>query len=188
MLVRRLYRLVYRRDPPDRLHMDYGLGFLVWKFVRKWMNAAIIPYIPFNGLRIALYRLIGYKIGKHCFIGMRCYLDDRCPELLTIGDHVDISYCVKCAMHGVGHDPTPITIGDYCFIGLGSILISGKKGITLGEGVVVGAGSLVNKSVPDWKIVAGNPARIIRDAPRGDLDNRHDPKLWERETDGGHTV
>lgn len=39
------------------------------------------------------------------------------------------------------------------------------KGVTIGEGAIVGAGSVVTKNVPDWTIVAGNPARIVREIP-----------------------
>ena len=39
------------------------------------------------------------------------------------------------------------------------------KGVTIGEGSIVGAGSVVTKSVPPWTIVGGNPARIIREIP-----------------------
>lgn len=53
-----------------------------------------------------------------------------------------------------------LTICDKSWIGLNSILL---KGITIGEGAIVGAGSVVTKDVPPWTIVAGNPAQIIRE-------------------------
>ena len=52
-----------------------------------------------------------------------------------------------------------ITVGDYAWIGAGSIIM---PGVTIGRGAVVGAGSVVTKDVPARMIVAGNPARIIR--------------------------
>jgi acetyltransferase-like isoleucine patch superfamily enzyme len=60
---------------------------------------------------------------------------------------------VKCA---------PIIIKDKVWIGFNSIIL---KGVTIGEGSIVGAGSVVTKDVPDWTIVAGNPAKIIRTIP-----------------------
>lgn len=54
----------------------------------------------------------------------------------------------------------PITIGDNCWIGGGAIIC---PGVTLGNNVVVGAGSVVTKSFKDNVVIAGNPAKIIRE-------------------------
>ncbi|QBN20658.1 acyltransferase [Flavobacterium nackdongense] len=58
-----------------------------------------------------------------------------------------------------------ITIKDKAWIGFNSIIL---KGVTIGEGAIVGAGSVVTKDVPDWTIVAGNPAKIIREIPENE--------------------
>jgi len=52
----------------------------------------------------------------------------------------------------------PIKIGRGCFIGARSIIL---KGVTLGDRVIIGAGSVVTKDVPAYSIGAGNPARIV---------------------------
>lgn len=52
-----------------------------------------------------------------------------------------------------------VTIKDKAWIGFNSIIL---KGVTIGEGAIVGSGSVVSKDVPDWTIVAGNPAQIVR--------------------------
>lgn len=57
----------------------------------------------------------------------------------------------------------PVKIGDDCFLGAGSFIL---KGVTLGRGVVVGAGSVVTHSAPDFAIVAGNPAKQIGSVAR----------------------
>jgi acetyltransferase-like isoleucine patch superfamily enzyme len=56
----------------------------------------------------------------------------------------------------------PIIVKDKAWIGFNCIIL---KGVIIGEGAIVGAGSVVIKNVPDWTIVAGNPARIIREIP-----------------------
>lgn len=53
----------------------------------------------------------------------------------------------------------PIIIKDKAWIGVGCKIL---KGITIGEGAIVGAGSVVTHDVPDWTIVGGNPANIIK--------------------------
>ena len=58
-----------------------------------------------------------------------------------------------------------VTIKDKAWIGFNSIIL---KGVTIGEGAIVGAGSVVTKDVPDWTIVGGNPAKIIRTIPENE--------------------
>jgi acetyltransferase-like isoleucine patch superfamily enzyme len=60
---------------------------------------------------------------------------------------------------------SPVRICDKVWIGFNAIIL---KGVTIGEGAVVGAGSVVTKDVPPWTIVAGNPARIIREIPENE--------------------
>lgn len=54
----------------------------------------------------------------------------------------------------------PIKICDDAWIGMNVIIL---KGVTVGEGAIVGAGSVVTKDVPAWTVVAGNPARVLKE-------------------------
>ena len=54
----------------------------------------------------------------------------------------------------------PIKICDDAWIGMNVIIL---KGVTIGEGAVVGAGSVVTKDVPAWTVVAGNPAKVVKE-------------------------
>lgn len=60
---------------------------------------------------------------------------------------------------------SPIKISSKVWIGFNSIIL---KGVTIGEGAVIGAGSVVTKDVSAWTIVAGNPARLIREIPENE--------------------
>jgi acetyltransferase-like isoleucine patch superfamily enzyme len=57
------------------------------------------------------------------------------------------------------NDDLPVVIENDVWIGARSIIL---KGVTIGEGSIVGAGSVVTKSVPPYSIAAGNPAKVIK--------------------------
>lgn len=64
------------------------------------------------------------------------------------------------AMRLQGHlPPEPVTINDDVWIGTRVIIL---PGVTIGRGAIVGAGSVVTRDVPEYAIVGGNPARVIR--------------------------
>lgn len=113
-------------------------------------------------------RRLGVKIGKHCYISTRRFPAEA--YLITIGDYVRIAPNTMFFTHGglwsirkKYNDQTldyfgKITIGDYTYIGEGCMIMPGVK---IGSNVIVGAGSVVTKSIPDGCMVAGNPVRII---------------------------
>lgn len=156
-----VWRKIYKEKLPP-YYRYYSLLTIISKPIRKWFSAVLIPTIPFSNLRVQCYRWCGYKIGKHVFIGMRCYLDDMCYDLIEIGDNVTISYGVFFACHGRNQGHNKIVIKDRAYIGMNSSIIARKEGgLVIGENAVVGACSLVNKSVADNMVVAGVPAREI---------------------------
>ena len=119
------------------------------------------------------------SIGDRCFIGRS---DLICYGAIRIGNDVIISWGVTFVDHNshainwedrssdvaewangrkcwknVAH--APIIIEDKVWIGFG---VSVLKGVTIGEGAVVGARSVVTKDVPRYTVVAGNPAKVVR--------------------------
>lgn len=113
------------------------------------------------------------KIGCNCFIAQGCIFSIR-KAGLVIGDSVMIG--PRCMLFDWTHliDPKsidlrenanqlisngPVTIVKGVWIEAGSIILSG---VEISEGAVVGAGSVVTKSVPPYSVVAGNPAKLIR--------------------------
>lgn len=91
----------------------------------------------------------------------------RCFEGITIGKGAKISHNVTI-MDGDGHSieydgyisVKPIVIEDDVWIGTKAIIL---KGVTIGEGSIVAAGSVVTKDVPSHSLVAGNPAKVIKE-------------------------
>ena len=53
----------------------------------------------------------------------------------------------------------PIVVGDDVWLGYGAIIL---PGVTIGDGAIIGAGTVVTKDVPPYAIVGGNPAKVIR--------------------------
>lgn len=119
-------------------------------------------------IRILEWRKKGITIGDNCFIYSNLPTTRDC-FLLSIGNNVTISGGCVFLLHdsSIGtltNKKTTdllgkICVGDNCFIGHSSIILPGVK---LADGVVVGAGSVVTKSINQKNVViAGNPARII---------------------------
>lgn len=124
-------------------------------------------------------------IGSNCFIG-RSHLVSA--NSILIGDDVIISWGVTIVDHNShsliwDHRKSdvstwqrkvkdwsnvriaPVVIERRVWIGFNAIIL---KGVTIGEGAIVGAASVVTRDVPPYTVVAGNPARIIRKLERTD--------------------
>jgi|SRR3972149_4605123 len=154
------YKLLKKPVP---YYARYPTWLIIWKPIRKFINVVLIPNVPFSNLRIVLYRyLVGYKIGKKVFIGMKCYLDDLEPQSTTIEDNVTISYGCYFALHGIGQKHSFIHIRKGAYVGMRSTIIADEEGIIIGENTIIGAASLVNKSLPDNVTAAGVPAKVIK--------------------------
>lgn len=111
-------------------------------------------------------RHIGVKIGNKCHIGIRDWGSE--PYLIKIGNNVAITRGVMLHTHGgarVARTIYPdfdvfgrIIVEDNVYIGSGSQLM---PGVTIGEGSLIAAGSIVTKSVPAGEVWGGNPARRL---------------------------
>lgn len=132
------------------------------------------------------------KVGKNFFANYNCTIID--VSKVTIGDNCFLgpSVSIYTAGHPI-HPLTrnslyeygkPISIGNNCWIGGGSIILPGVK---IGNNVVIGAGSVVTKDIPDWCVAAGNPCKVIRKITDDDKkklfkDDLIDEKAWEEIT------
>ncbi len=159
-LAEQFYKNILKKEPP--YYARYSLWTILWKPIRKYLNVVIIPNIPFSNLRVSFYRLLGFNIGKNVFIGMKCYMDDVAIDKTIIEDGVVISYGCYFACHGLNQEHTNILIKKGAYIGMGSKLISGKSGITIGEDGIIGAGSLVNIDIPNGARAVGVPIKILK--------------------------
>ncbi|GAB3754193.1 sugar O-acetyltransferase [Zhihengliuella somnathii] len=105
------------------------------------------------------------RIGKRVFINAGCRFQDQGG--ITVGDDCLIGHNVVLAT--LNHDldpshrgdlhPAPIVLGRNVWIGANATIL---PGVTVGDNAVIGAGSLVNKSIPANAVAVGTPAKVIR--------------------------
>lgn len=115
-------------------------------------------------------RSIGVRIGEDCsIVGLTPATFGTEPYLVTLGDHVELSYGVTCITHDgaawvlrseLPHIDiiNPIAIGNNVFVGARCIILPGTR---IGNNCVIGAGSVVKGEIPEGSVVAGTPARVI---------------------------
>ena len=106
--------------------------------------------------------------GDHCSFGPYCVIYGHGGLFIGSDVRIGTGVVIIPANHsfkqGTKICEQPLTkkgvkIGNDCWIGAGAIILDGVK---IGQGCVIGAGSVVTKSVPAYKIVVGNPARVIK--------------------------
>lgn len=123
------------------------------------------------GDRVLLHRYVKLSAyGGKIEIGNNSYIGDRTEihagEWVKIGNNVNIAWDCNIldrdyhAFESESEVVKPVIICDNVWIGVRSIVL---KGVTIGEGAVVAAGSVVTHDVPARCLVAGNPARVIKE-------------------------
>ena len=133
-----------------------------------------------NKLRVKLLKMARAKVGENVYIGQEFLVfDSGRTELLTIEDDVGIAPFVIILIHSSPGAaileevyPTktlPVTIKRGAWIGARSTILGG---VTIGEHSAVATGSVVIKDVPPYTVVAGVPARVMKNVPKLDLPRK----------------
>ena len=153
----------------------------------KWLISMMAYHLVHNvrGRRIAkigksnIHPTAIIREGEHVTIGDNCLINHNCliqagkspAGYIKIGNyvHTGVNVMMMAFNHGfyTREIPTkqqdyleaPIIINDDVWIGAGSIILSG---VTIGKGAIIAAGAVVNKDVPDFAIVGGVPAKILK--------------------------
>ncbi len=159
-LIRIYYKFKHPGQPVPYWAERSVLGEL-WHLTRKFICQNIAPNCVTNFMRVNLYRLCGFKIGKHVFIGMKCYFDDVCIKNMVIEDYVGISYGVYFSCHGRKQDHHTIIIHENAHIGFRCSILA-REDIEIGERCMIGAMSFVNRSIPADTTAAGVPCKVIK--------------------------
>lgn len=119
--------------------------------------------------KISYLRLNGIEIGENCMISLCAKIDLRRGKI-SIGDNVTITHGCVILSHdasAVKIDPKDdgygsIYIDDNVFIGVNSVVL---RNVEIGKNTIVGAGSVVSKSLPSNVVAFGSPAKVIKKLP-----------------------
>jgi len=158
-------------------------GFSVSWFVRGAFNhviSLIITYlIGWPRAKNALFRFTGMKIGNNCSISQKTAPDPLLPELIEFEDGSGCGIGVKLLTHNamnIEHGSFsfgPIKVCKNARIGAYSIIL---PGVTIGEGSIIGANSLVTDDIPPFSLAFGSPAKVIRqltDSEKGETNKNY---------------
>ncbi|MBC7388459.1 MAG: CatB-related O-acetyltransferase [Opitutaceae bacterium] len=133
------------------------------------------------------------KIGDYAYVGFNCFISkSNIGRYCSIANNVSIGngehLIDNISTSGFFYnDPYTILTKDDCnigndvWIGVDSII---RRGVTIGNGAIIGANSFVNKNVPDFAIVAGSPAKLIRYRfPEEKIEIIKEHSWWDLELD-----
>ena len=151
-------------------------------FGKRWLHV-VARYMPLPpATRASLHRRRGVNVGRRVFIGTEVFIDDA---VALVGDargrrdgdradddpraHVLPAPLPPAARRRGDAGDLRTTIRRGAYLGLRSTILAG---VTVGEYAIVGAGSVVTADVPPYTMVAGVPARVVREFGPGEVDSR----------------
>lgn len=137
------------------------------------------PFAP-RKLRPILIRKMGCHVGKNTFFGDYVRMDTSYADMIYIGDYTHITsgcrilchqrdltnYCKGDNAADLGYKTGEVHIGKGVMVGMETIIM---PGVTIGDGAIIGAGSIVTKDIPAWTIATGRPARVVKEIPKKEI-------------------
>ena len=156
-----------------RVFKTYRDGFLMKFIMNSWLLDPLAP----RKIRPWVLKKIGCHVGKDIFVGDNVRIDTGHSDLIFIDDHAHIAggvrllchqrnlsdYCIGDDYAKLAYTLKPIHLCKGCLVGMESFVM---PGVTVGEGAIVGAGSLVTKDIPAWTIATGRPAKVVKEIPK----------------------
>lgn len=122
----------------------------------SWLRRALVTVA-----RLGYTRLFGMDLHPTCQFSLSAKFDKTNPRGVHVGAWSYVAFDAAILTHDLTRGVRLHTrIGSHCFIGARSIVM---PGVCVGDHAIVGAGSVVIRDVPPHCMVAGNPARVIRD-------------------------
>jgi len=122
----------------------------------QWLRESIV-----FAKRFTYVRLWGMDLHPTCTFSLSAHFDRTYPRGVHVGEESYVAFNTRILTHDMTRGLYLHTrIGKHCFIGGNSLIM---PGVTIGDGSIVGAGSVVTKNVAPGSMVAGNPARVLRE-------------------------
>lgn len=138
------------------------------RFLTNFYLNLLAIFMPYSGLRVFMHKLRGVKVGKNVLIGFNVTIDNIYPNLITIEDGVSLAGSNLILAHSKPLEyhksvfesyVAPVVIKKNAWVTVGVIILAG---VTIGEGSIVTANSVVTKDIPPNCIAGGNPAKVIK--------------------------
>ena len=144
------------------------------KFLCNMMDWAILEPIAPRKFRPWILKRLGCHVGKDVFVGDHVRVDSGHAELIYIDDHAHLTGGCRLLCHQrdlrlyrKGDDAAKlpyrlgeIHVGKGVMVGMETLIM---PGVTIGDGAIVGAYSLVTKDIPAWTIATGRPAKVVKE-------------------------
>lgn len=137
------------------------------------MRLPFFVYKFFPQMYVKHLREVGVKIGANTAFFGAVLIDETHPNFVEIGSNCVFTDGVKVLVHGWVHPilahkygiisesvlaPRKVSVGNFVYFGTNTIVL---PGVTIGDNVIVGAGSIVTHSIPSDCVAAGNPCRVL---------------------------
>ncbi|AYC30118.1 acyltransferase [Paenisporosarcina cavernae] len=133
-----------------------------WKVMKNFLVIQLARYTPLLPVKNWLYRtFLRMKVGEKTSFALMVMPDIMFPERISIGDNCIIGYNTTILAHEyIIHEYRigDVRIGNEVMIGANSTIL---PGVTIGDGAIVSAGTLVHQDVPAGSFVGGNPMQLI---------------------------
>ncbi|MFQ3544888.1 acyltransferase [Halobacillus rhizosphaerae] len=133
-----------------------------FKVVKNFVIIQLARYTPLLGVKNWLYRtFLKMKIGEETAFALMVMVDIMFPERITVGRNSVIGYNTTILAHEYlikEYRLGEVHIGDEVMIGANTTIL---PGVSIGNGAIVSAGTLVHKDVPAGVFAGGNPMKII---------------------------
>lgn len=153
-----------------------------WKVVKNFIVIQLARYTPFLSMKNWMYRtFLRMEVGEKTSFALMVMLDIMFPEKISVGRNTVIGYNTTILAHEYlikEYRLGEVKIGNEVMIGANSTIL---PGVTIGDGAIVSAGTLVHKDVPPGAFVGGNPMQLIYTKEELEERYKNDPIYGKNE-------